>query len=187
MALFHLGAGAAVAAGGFIAGSQALKADALDFLGIGSIAALALAGIGRDHAWRARAALVQAVVQGLLCFLIIFAALYRMTGTRIPEPAEMASFALAAFTANAAFAWLVLKDHGRSVDAAAVWRQGRAELIEDAAILAAAAIVWLSQAVWADSLVAAAIAAPLLRSSWTTMLDARGTLAGANLKRRARH
>jgi len=202
-ALFHLGAGAAVAVGGFLAGSQALKADALDFLGIGSIAAIALAGIGRDHTWRSRAALAQAVVQGLLAFMIIIAALYRMTGERVPQPAVMALFAVGAFAANAVFAWRVLKDLGGSgagggaagggdaggiaiggVGAAAVWRQGRAEMIEDAAIVVAALVVWLANAAWADCLVAAVIAAPLLRSSWTTMLDSRGTLDGANRRRR---
>jgi Co/Zn/Cd efflux system component len=184
MVAFHVTAGVIVGGGEYLAGSQALGADALDFLGIGSIAAIALAGIGRDHTWRARAALIQAVVQGLLAFVIIIAALYRMTGERVPQPAVMALFALGAFVANAAFAYAVLKDHGSDAGVAAIWRQGRAALIGDAAILAAALVVWLSHAAWADCLIAAAIAAPLLRSSWTTMLDSRGTLDGANRRRR---
>lgn len=185
MVAFHISTAVVIAGGGFLAGSQALMADALDFLGIGSIAALALVGFGRDHAWRARAALVQAVFQGLLSFVIIIAALWRMTGERVPQPAVMALFAVGAFAANAAFAYLVLKDHGSiTADAAAIWRQGRAQLIEDAAILVAALLVWISDAAWADCLVAAAIAAPLLRSSWAIMLDSRGTLEGANRRRR---
>jgi divalent metal cation (Fe/Co/Zn/Cd) transporter len=89
-----------------------------------------------------------------------------------------------AFAANAMFARQVLKDHGGDAGAAAIWRQGRAELIEGAAILAAALVVWVSRAAWADCLVAAAIAAPMLRSSWTIMLDSRGSLSGANRRRR---
>ncbi|MEQ9568439.1 MAG: cation transporter, partial [Pseudomonadales bacterium] len=39
--------------GGFLANSQALKADALDFLGDGSITFLGLLAIGWSIAWRA--------------------------------------------------------------------------------------------------------------------------------------
>ncbi|MEJ1968333.1 MAG: cation transporter [Rhizomicrobium sp.] len=180
----NLAAGALVLVGGFLSGSQAVTADALDFLGLGSIAAVALLALGRDQTSRARAVLIQAVVQGLLSFLVIIAAIYRLFGERTPQPAMMAAFGLCALAANAVIAHLVLKDSGVSAGARAIWTRSRSDLLEDGAIVAAALTVWLSGSAWADCLVAAVIAAPLLRSSWTTMLDSRGDLSGADRRRR---
>jgi Co/Zn/Cd efflux system component len=45
--------------GGFLADSQALKADALDFLGDGSITLLGLLALSWGTLWRARAAFLQ--------------------------------------------------------------------------------------------------------------------------------
>ena len=62
----NVGYGLAEAAGGYVAGSQALKADALDFLGDGLISFLGLLAVGWSLAWRARSALVQGVFLALL-------------------------------------------------------------------------------------------------------------------------
>src|SRR5690606_3572585 len=55
----NLGYGIIDAVGGFLAGSQALKADALDFGGAALITLLGLVAIRRSPAWRARAARLQ--------------------------------------------------------------------------------------------------------------------------------
>lgn len=58
--------------GGFLTDSQALKADALDFLGNGSITFLGLLVIGWDLKLRARSVLIQGIflgVMGVYCWL----------------------------------------------------------------------------------------------------------------------
>ncbi len=146
MAAFHVIAGVAVAGGGYLAGSQALTADALDFLGIGSIAAIALAGIGRDHTRRSRAALVQAVVRWPAQLR------HHHRGAVADDRRARAGAGRHGPVRGRRVrgqcgvrAWLVLKDHGSETGAMAIRRQGRAELIEDAAILAAALVVGISQ------------------------------------------
>src|SRR3546814_18096952 len=57
--LLNLGFGACEIVGGFIADSQALKADSLDFIGDGTITLVGLIALGWTAAARARVALVQ--------------------------------------------------------------------------------------------------------------------------------
>lgn len=56
----NLGYGVVEMFGGFLSGSQALKADALDFLGDGAITFLGLLAIGWSLTWRARSAMIKA-------------------------------------------------------------------------------------------------------------------------------
>lgn len=60
------------------ADSQALKADALDFLGDGFITFLGLLAISWTLAWRARSALIQGIFLGLLGLGVL-----AMTGYRV--------------------------------------------------------------------------------------------------------
>ena len=55
--ILNAGYGVIEAVGGFLAGSQSLKADALDFLGDGTITFLALIALSWRAVWRARAGL----------------------------------------------------------------------------------------------------------------------------------
>jgi len=61
VASMNLGFGVVEMMGGFIANSQALKADALDFLGDGSITFVALLALAWTAASRARVALAQGI------------------------------------------------------------------------------------------------------------------------------
>ena len=62
----NLGYGVVETIGGFLSGSQAVKADALDFLGDGLISLLGLLAIGWSLVWRARAAFLQGLFLGPL-------------------------------------------------------------------------------------------------------------------------
>ncbi len=64
--VLNVGYGLAEIVAGFVSGSQALKADALDFLGDGTITLLGLLAIGWSLVWRARSALLQGIFLGLL-------------------------------------------------------------------------------------------------------------------------
>lgn len=56
---------------GYLAGSQALKADALDFLGDTATYAISLFVIGMPLIWRARAALLKGLSLGLMGFWVL--------------------------------------------------------------------------------------------------------------------
>ena len=80
--------------GGFLANSQALKADALDFLGDGSITFLGLLAIGWSLVWRARSALIQGVFLGLLGFWVIVSTILKAMNDTPVEAGLMGLFAV---------------------------------------------------------------------------------------------
>src|SRR3546814_8471772 len=76
--LLNVGYGVVEIVGSFLAGSQALQADALDFLGDGMISFLGLVAVGWGLAARAKAALLQGVFLGLLGLGVVASTIYRV-------------------------------------------------------------------------------------------------------------
>ncbi len=157
---------------GFLAGSQALKADALDFLGDGLITLLGLLAIGWAAVWRSRAALLQGVFLAVLGLGVLASTLYRVLVANEPVAEVMGVVGLIALGVNVACA-LVLTAH-RSGDAnvRAVWLFSRNDAIGNVAVVAAAILVYLSGTAWPDILVAAGIAALFLHSAIDIIRDA---------------
>lgn len=85
----NLGYGVVEMVGGFFAESQSLKADALDFLGDGTITLLGLIAIGWRTLWRARSALVQGIFLGAMGVGVLIATLYRTVVLNQPEAGLM--------------------------------------------------------------------------------------------------
>jgi hypothetical protein len=92
--LLNLGFGLVEIVGGFFARSQALKADALDFLGDGSITLVGLFALGWAEHTRARVALTQGCFLAALGFGVIAAAIWRAVNTVPPEAHLMGGFPL---------------------------------------------------------------------------------------------
>ena len=85
----NVGYGLIEMVGGFLADSQALKADALDFVGDGLISFLGLLAIGWRPIWRARSALIQGMFLGLLGLGVIGTTIYRVIEQGKPEAEAM--------------------------------------------------------------------------------------------------
>ena len=100
----NIGYGIIEIIGGFLAGSQALKADALDFLGDGLITLLGVFAIGWSLLWRARSALIQGVFLGLLGLGVMGSTLWRVFDQQPVEAELMGAFALIALFVNVAAA-----------------------------------------------------------------------------------
>jgi Co/Zn/Cd efflux system component/copper chaperone CopZ len=168
--VLNVGYGAVEMVGGFLSQSQALKADALDFLGDGLITFLGLLAIGWSLRWRARAALVQGLFLGALGLSVIITTAYRVLVQQRPEAELMGILGLIASAA-------VLIPH-RTGDAnvRAVWLFSRNDAIGNAAVVAAAGLVAWTGSAWPDLAVAGVIAALFLQSSWAIVRDARSDL-----------
>ena len=75
--ILNVGFGLLEFAGGFLAGSQALKADALDFIGDGSITFVGLLALSWSAATRAKVALTQGLFLAALGIGVIGLAVWR--------------------------------------------------------------------------------------------------------------
>ena len=168
----NLGYGVVEMIGGFLAGSQALKADALDFLGDGAITLLGVVAIGWSLAWRARSALIQGVFLGLLGCGVIAGTLLRLLDAQPVEAGLMGAVAVVALVVNVAAAWVLLPHRAGDSNMRAVWLFSRNDAIGNAAVVAAAGLVWITGAAWPDLATALAIAGLFLHSSRTIVADA---------------
>ena len=170
--------GIAEMAGGFISGSQALRADALDFLGDGFITLLGLVAIGWSLQWRARSALIQGLFLGALGIGVLVNTAYRMIVHRQPDAELMGAFGLVALGVNVAAALVLVPHRTGDANVRAVWLFSRNDAIGNAAVVAAAGLVAWTRTPWPDLVVSVAIAGLFLQSSWSIVRDARRDLRG---------
>lgn len=175
--LLNVGYGAIEMIGGFLADSQALKADALDFLGDGAITFLGLLALGWSALWRARSALIQGLFLGALGLSVIVTTVYRLVAQEQPDAEIMGVLGGIALLVNVAAAVVLLPHRTGDANARAVWLFSRNDAIGNAAVIAAAGLVAWTGTAWPDLLVAIIIASLFLQSSWSIVQDARNDLA----------
>lgn len=174
--LLNVGYGVVEMIGGFLSGSQALKADALDFLGDGLITFLGLLAIGWSLAWRARAALLQGLFLGALGFGVLVSTAYRFLAQQQPEAQLMGILGFVALAVNVAAAAVLIPHRSGDANVRAVWLFSRNDAIGNLAVVVAAGLVAWTGTPWPDLVVALVIAGLFLQSSWSIVRDARSDL-----------
>ena len=167
------------AVAGFIARSQALQADALDFFGDGVITFMGLLAIGWSLAWRARSALIQGLFLGALGFGVLGTTLYRVFVLNRPEAELMGIFGGIALVVNIAAAVVLIPHRTGDANVRAVWLFSRNDAIGNATVLVAAGLVAWSGTRWPDLAAAIVIAGLFLQSSWSIIRDALADLRQA--------
>ena len=177
--ILNVGYGVLEMIGGFISGSQAVKADALDFIGDGAITFLGLLAIGWSLAWRARSALIQGIFLGLLGLGVLGTTIVRVFEQTTPDAGLMGLLGMIALVVNAISVLPLLRFRKGDANMRAVWLFSRNDAIGNAAVVVAAGLVaWLGSA-WPDLIVAFGIAGLFLHSSWAIIRDARADLKAA--------
>lgn len=107
--ILNIGFGLAEIVGGFLAGSQALKADALDFLGDGSITFVGLLALGWAATTRARVALTQGIFLGALGVWVVGMAAWRALNAVPPDAELMGAIGIVALAVNVTAALSTLR------------------------------------------------------------------------------
>lgn len=175
--ILNVGYGLVEMVGGFLSDSQALKADALDFLGDGLITFLGVIAIGWSLAWRARSAMIQGVFLGILGISVLVNTVMRLADGYMPEAGLMGAFAIVALVVNVASTVVLIPHRSGDANVRAVWMFSRNDAIGNLAVVIAAMLVgWLEMA-WPDILVAFVIASLFLQSSWVIIRDSRRDLS----------
>lgn len=174
--LLNLGFGACEIVGGFIADSQALKADALDFIGDGTITFVGLIALGWAAAARARIALVQGIFLMTLGLGVIGVAFWRALTAVAPDADLMGGIGIIALVINGASAFVLSRFREGDANVRAVWLFSRNDALANVAVIAAAGLVALTNSAWPDLTVAAVIAALFLHSAFEILRSARAEL-----------
>ena len=177
--LLNAGYGLIEIVGGFIAGSQSVKADALDFIGDGVISFLGLVAVGWGLAARAKAALLQGIFLGVLGTGVLVATAYRVVVHHQPEAPLMGTLALIGLVVNVTAAVVLLPHRQGDANVRAVWLFSRNDAIGNVAVAIAALLVAWTQTPWPDLIVAVVIAGLFLQSSFSIIRDAQSELSQA--------
>ena len=164
--ILNVGFGVIELIGGFLAGSQALKADSLDFLGDGSITFVGLLALTWTALARARVALVQGIFLATLGVGVIVTAAWRVFNAVPPEADIMGVVGIAALVVNVAAALVLSRfREGGDANAKAIWLFRRTDALATVAVIVAAGLVAWTGSAWPDLAVAAVIAILFLNSA----------------------
>lgn len=174
--LLNVGYGIAEMIGGFFADSQALKADALDFLGDGSITFLGLLAIVWGLKWRARSAFIQGVFLGVMGITILANTIYRTQILHTPEAGLMGIFGFIALLINIIAAVVLIPHRKGDSNIRAVWLFSRNDALGNILVVVAAGFVFWTDTSWPDLIAAGVIAILFLQSSFSIIKDARNDL-----------
>lgn len=174
--LLNVGYGLIEIVGGFIADSQALKADALDFLGDGSITFLGLLAIGWSLRLRARTALLQGMFLGAMGIGVLVYTIYRTQVLQTPEAELMGFLGFGALLINIISVIVLVPHRKGDVNVRAVWLFSRNDALGNVLVIVAAGFVFWTSTSWPDLIAAGIIASLFLQSSWSIIKDARREL-----------
>ena len=158
MFIVEMGAGA-------LAGSQALQADALDFLGDSLTYGISLAVIGAALRVRAWAAFAKGLSLTLMGLWVFGSTAYHVLILGIPRAEIMGVVGFLALAANVASVLLLARYKDGDANVRSVWLCSRNDAIGNVAVMIAALGVWGTATKWPDLIVAAIMAGLFLWSS----------------------
>ena len=163
---------------GIVGESQALKADALDFLSDSLTYAMSLWAIGRSEGTRSNVALIKGFSLLALAIWILVSTFYYVLVANSPSSLIMSGVAIAALTANVISVLLLMKYRDGDANVRSVWLCSRNDAIGNVAVLFAAAAVALTQTHWPDLIIALFLAGLFTHSSIKIIRQALGEKRG---------
>jgi len=150
---------------GHLAGSQALKADALDFAGDAFTYGISLAVIGASVRIRTTAALAKGLSLFLMGAWVFGSTVYKVFFVGVPAAHIMGVVGFLALAANLASVLLLVRYKDGDANVRSVWLCSRNDAIGNVAVMLAALGVWGTTTGWPDLAVAAIMAGLFLSSS----------------------
>lgn len=157
---------------GMISGSQALKADALDFAGDTATYALSLMVIGASVRTRAYASLFKGASLGVIAMAVLGMTASRVLDGSPPEASTMGIVGFMALAANAASVVILLRWRDGDSNVRSVWLCSRNDAIGNVGVILAGGLVALTGSAWPDLVVAILLASLFLKSASAITLQA---------------
>ena len=150
---------------GVKANSQALQADALDFLGDTLTYGISFWAIGKSLTLRSNVALFKGFSLLLMAIYVLSSTLYKFWFIQTPDASMMGSIAILAFMANLVSVLLLMRYKDGDANIRSVWLCSRNDAIGNLVVLVAASGVWVTDSALPDLIVAAFLATLFLSSA----------------------
>jgi len=165
---------------GHVAGSQALKADALDFLADTVTYGLSLAVIGTSVKTRAVAALSKGASLSAMSLWVFGSTVYQTLVLGLPRAELMGAIGVLALAANLTSVLLLMRYKDGDANVRSVWLCSRNDAIGNVIVMIAALTVWGTASAWPDLAVAGVMAAIFLTSSVQILRQAWAEYRGSS-------
>jgi Co/Zn/Cd efflux system component len=156
---------------GAVSGSQALKADALDFFADGLTYALSFWAIGKTANVRTGAAVLKGVSLLAMGLWIAITTLYQFFVHGVPVAEVMGGIGFVALAANLLSVWLLMAYKDGDANIRSVWLCSRNDAIGNVAVMISALFVALLNSGAPDLIVAGVMAALFLSSSYQILMQ----------------
>lgn len=150
---------------GRLAGSHALQADALDFLGDTITYGLSLAVIGASLRTRATAALFKGLSLSAMALWVFGSTAYHTLILGVPRAEVMGIIGFMALVANLTSVALLMRYKDGDANVRSVWLCSRNDANSNVVVMVAALGVWGTATAWPDLIVASLMAGVFLTSS----------------------
>ena len=150
---------------GTLAGSQALKADALDFFADAVTYGLSLWVIGMALRTRSLVALGKGVSLLLMGLWVAGSTIYRVFVMGVPAAEVMGIVGFIALLANVASVVILMRYKDGDANVRSVWLCSRNDAIGNVAVMVAAVAVWATASGWPDLIVAGIMAGLFVTSA----------------------
>ena len=157
---------------GHLARSQALQADALDFLGDALTYGISLMVIGHSLQVRSTAALVKGISLLLMGMWVFGSTVYHVFVLGVPKAEIMGLVGVLALLTNVVSVLVLMRYKDGDSNVRSVWLCSRNDAIGNLAVLVAALIVWMTASRWPDLIVAFIMAGLFLSSSFQIIRQA---------------
>lgn len=157
---------------GQMSGSQALKADALDFLGDALTYGISLAVIGATLRTRSFAAMGKGISLLLMGLWVFGSTVYSVFYIGVPQAQIMGSIGFMALAANLASVAILARYKDGDANVRSVWLCSRNDAIGNVAVMIAALGVWGTASGWPDLIVAGIMAGLFLSSAFQILVQA---------------
>jgi Co/Zn/Cd efflux system component len=157
---------------GSLAGSQALRADALDFFADAITYGASFAVLGMSLRTRSLVALGKGASLLLVGLWVLGTTVYRIFVMGVPEAEVMGVVGFLALAANVGSVILLIRYMDGDANVRSVWLCSRNDAIGNVAVIVAALGVWGTASGWPDLVVAGIMASLFLTSSARILLQA---------------
>ena len=156
---------------GLLAGSVALQADSLDMLSDTLVYGFSLYAIGKSNRWLAGSALLKGSIMAIFGIGVLFQSVYKFVAGGIPESHFMFLMSALALIANASCLFLLSRHKADDINMRSTWVCSRNDIIANASVFLAAALVAITQSKLPDVVVGLLITGIFLKSAISILKD----------------
>lgn len=165
---------------GYFAGSRALQADALDFLGDAANYAISLSVAGMALAWRAKTAMVKGITILSFGLGVLVWAIWGLFHGSNPAPYAMSAVGTLALVVNFGVAVMLYRYRTGDANMRSVWICTRNDAINNCLVIGAGIAVLSTGSGLPDLIVALVMAILGISGGWQIIRQARLELANDN-------